>query len=45
MLKGVQRRWSREVVGMEGLNYLRKLKELRLFSGYGSMLRTDLVKV
>ena len=44
-LEGVQRRWSREVVGMEGLNYLERLKELRLFSICGRMLRTDLIKV
>ena len=44
-LEGVQRRWSREVAGEEGWNYLERLKELRHFSVYGIMLRTDLIKV
>ena len=31
-LDGVQRRWSKEVVGMESLKYLKRFRELCLFS-------------
>ena len=44
-LEAIQRRWTREVDGMEGLEYEERLKNLGLFSIYGRYLRADLIKV
>ena len=44
-LESLQRRWTREVVGMNGLEYVSRLKNIGLFSIKGRFLRLDLVKV
>ena len=44
-LESVQRRWTREVEGMSGLDYRDRLVTLELFSIRGRMLRADLIKV
>ena len=42
-LESVQRRWTREIDGMEGLNYYQRLKALNLFSVKGRLLRHDII--
>ena len=44
-LESVQRRWTRQIVGMEGLDYPTRLKRVGLYSIAGRMLRADIVKV
>ena len=44
-LESVQRRWTREVSAMSGLNYQNRLKSLGLFSMRGRLLRSDLIKM
>ena len=43
LLESVQRRWTREINGMEGLNYYERLKALNLFSVKGRLLRHDII--
>ena len=44
-LESLQRRWTREVDGLGGVEYVRRLHALGLFSVKGRLLRIDLVKV
>ena len=44
-LESIQRRWTREIEGLEGMSYTERLKELELYSVYGRLLRADLIKV
>ena len=44
-LESVQRKWTKEVLGLEDLDYNSRLRELGLFSVYGRMLRCDLIKL
>ena len=44
-LESVQRRWTREIDGMNGLEYADRLRNLGLYSIYGRYLRADLIKV
>ena len=44
-LERVQRRWTRETIGMTGLDYQDRLKDMGLFSIYGRLLRADLIKI
>ena len=44
-LEALQRRWTREVAGMESLSYEDRLVRLKLFSISGIYLRNDLVKI
>ena len=44
-LESLQRSWIREVVNMNGLDYVSGLKNIGLFSIKGRFLRLDLVKV
>ena len=44
-LESLQRRWTREVQGMVGLEYVTRLRRLGLFSIKGRLLRIDLVKI
>ena len=44
-LESLQRRWTREAIGMCGLDYEERLRRIGLFSVEGRLLRIDLVKV
>ena len=44
-LESLQRRWTREIQGMGGLDYASRLRSLGLFSIKGRLLRIDLIKV
>ena len=44
-LEAVQRRWTREVSGFSSLDYAARLRELKLHSVYGRLLRGDLIKM
>ena len=44
-LESVQRRWTKEVVGLSGMSYHSRLVRLKLFPIYGRMLRADLIKI
>ena len=44
-LESVQRRWTRQVVGFEGVDYSSRLRRVGLYSIAGRMLRADLIKV
>ena len=44
-LESIQRRWSREVQGMGGLDYAARLRSMGLFSVKGRLLRLDMCKV
>ena len=44
-LESVQRRWTKEVDGCAELSYAERIKHLNLFSVWGRMLRTDLIKL
>ena len=44
-LESVQRRWTKQVVGLESLDYPTRLSRLNLFSIKGRLLRADLIKV
>ena len=45
MLESIQRRWTKQIAGMENLSYLDRLKKLSLYSIRGRLLRTDLIKI
>ena len=45
LMERVQRRWTREVAGLENLTYGDRLKRLDLFSFQGRLLRSDLISV
>ena len=44
IVENVQRRWTRSIDGMAGLDYGARLRRLDLFSVKGRMLRSDLIK-
>ena len=44
LLESVQRRWTRNIAGMEGLDYQERLRRLELYSVKGRFLRADLLK-
>ena len=44
-LESLQRRWTREVDGMRGLDYEERLRECGIYSVRGRLLRQDLIKV
>ena len=44
-LESVQRRWTSNVTGMEGLSYSERLHKMNLYSIQGRHLRADLIKV
>ena len=44
-LESVQRRWTREVVGLSEMGYQERLRELGMYSIYGRLLRADLIKI
>ena len=44
-MESVQRRWTRQIEGMVGLDYGTRLERLGLFSVAGRHLRADLIKV
>ena len=44
-LESVQRGWTRQIAGLEGLDYVARLKRLDLFSISGRLLRADLIKI
>lgn len=44
-LESIQRRWTRQVTGLEDLEYPTRLSRLNLFSIKGRLLRADLIKV
>ena len=43
-LESIQRRWTREISGLEGLDYTQRLQRLNLYSVKGRLLRHDLIK-
>ena len=45
VLEGLQRRWTREISGMAGVEYEDRLRRLNLFSVYGRLLRKDLINI
>ena len=44
-LESLQRRWTREVDGLRGLDYEGRLRECGLYSVWGRLLRLDLIKI
>ena len=44
-LESVQRKWTRQMEGMSGLNYDARLKRIGIYSVAGRFFRADLVKV
>ena len=44
-LESLQRRWTREVAGLDGLVYSARLHRLDLFSIRGRLMRIDLIKI
>ena len=44
-LERVLRRWTREIDGVGGLDYGSRLRRLGMFSVYGRLLRSDLIKL
>ena len=44
-LESIQRRWTREIVDVRGMDYGSRLKTLGLHSVFGRLLRADLIKV
>ena len=44
LLESVQRRWTKEIDGLGGVDYGERLKAMQLFSVRGRLLRSDLVK-
>ena len=45
LLEALQRRWTRQISGVEHLDYVSRLKEVGLYSVAGRSLRMDLIKV
>ena len=45
LVESLQRRWTREVLGFERVQYCDRLKSLGLFSVFGRLLRMDLIKI
>ena len=45
LLEALQRRWTRQIAGIEHLDYVSRLKEIGLYSVAGRLLRIDLIKV
>ena len=45
LIERIQRRWTREVVGLSDLPYGERLRRLDLFSVQGRLLRADLILV
>ena len=45
LLERIQRRWTRVISGLEGMQYGDLLRRLNLFSFQGRMLRADLILV
>ena len=45
LLERVQRRWTREISGMENLSYQNRLARLNLYSFQGRLLRADMILV
>ena len=45
LLERIQRRWTRVISGLEGMQYGDRLRRLNLFSFQGRMLRADLILV
>ena len=43
LLESVQRRWTREVAGVDHLSCQQRLKILKLYSIYARLLRADLI--
>ena len=44
LLENIQRRWTRNIDGMQGLEYSERLLRLELYSVKGRLLRADLIK-
>ena len=44
LIESVQRRWSKNIDGLQGLTYKERLKSLKLFSIKGRLLSSDLFK-
>lgn len=44
LLESVQRRWTRNIEGLDNMDYSDRLRELDLFSVKGRLLRADLIK-
>ena len=44
-LESVQRRWTREVIGLSSVGYSERLRYLGLYSVQGRLLRADLIKI
>ena len=44
-MESLQRRWTREIQGMNGVCYEDRLRQLGLYSVYGRLLRKDLIKI
>ena len=44
-LESVQRKWTKNVAGLENMNYQGRLRALQLFSIRGRMVRCDLIKL
>ena len=44
-VEALQRRWTREIDGMVGIDYEDRLEALGLFSIYGRLLRKDLIRI
>ena len=45
LLEALQRRWTREILGVRNSTYRERLQTIGLYSVYGRLLRNDLVKV
>ena len=44
-LESVQRRWTREIDGLAGLDYVTRLKTIGLYSIQGRLMRADMIKI
>ena len=44
-LESVQRRWTKEVDGLEDIDYASRLRRLGMFSVRGRLIRADLIKI
>ena len=44
-LESVQRRWTGQITGMDGLSYVSRLRRVGLYSVRGRCIRADLIKV